>query len=119
MLSYVVQAYAFYCRTPEDQQDILYVVFRGTSEFNDFVADVATLPVPVYRQDVQKQLDVQKRKDVQKQKDVQNPQDVQKQKDAHNLKLHCGFRDQYVAVSTALSKKVEVRAIAVVAAASS
>lgn len=64
------------------------MVFRGTSECSDFLGDLTALPVSVYRQDNQ------------------------------NLTLHCGFRDQYVAVSTALAKKVEVRAIAGVKAAS-
>lgn len=82
------QAYMFFCPTPKGQKNVIYVVFRGTEGKEDLVADVQLAQVEV------------------------RPHVPEASAHVYDgigkIMMHLGFRDQYVAVSTALTRNVEV-----------
>ncbi|GAQ90511.1 hypothetical protein KFL_006500050 [Klebsormidium nitens] len=86
-------AYVFFCPTPKGQRNVLYCVFRGTEGLEDMVADLQLAQVQIAPEPP-----------------AGNPNLIG---DIKKIMLHRGFRDQYVAVATALTRNVEAAARAV------
>eukprot|EP00243_Klebsormidium_subtile_P008853 TRINITY_DN4303_c0_g1_i1.p1 TRINITY_DN4303_c0_g1~~TRINITY_DN4303_c0_g1_i1.p1 ORF type:complete len:480 (-),score=177.84 TRINITY_DN4303_c0_g1_i1:576-2015(-) len=86
-------AYVFFCPTPKGQRNVLYCVFRGTEGLEDMVADLQLEQVQIAPEPP-----------------AGSPNLIG---DIKKIMLHRGFRDQYVAVATALTRNVEAAARAV------
>eukprot|EP00243_Klebsormidium_subtile_P001763 TRINITY_DN13273_c0_g1_i1.p1 TRINITY_DN13273_c0_g1~~TRINITY_DN13273_c0_g1_i1.p1 ORF type:complete len:417 (-),score=135.65 TRINITY_DN13273_c0_g1_i1:853-2103(-) len=84
------EAYVLLSQTPKGQPNVLYVVFRGTSDNGDKLADVEFAQVQI----------------------APEPSSGAKSpiEDIKDIKIHRGFRDQFLAVSTALTRNVEAAA---------
>jgi hypothetical protein len=84
------QAYLFFCPRPKGQNNIIYVVFRGTESTEDLWADLNSKQVEVRPQP------------------RPGDPDPYQEIGARKVFIHAGFRDQFLAVSTALTRNVEV-----------